>query len=205
MKNILFFFLFYVLINGCSKDSYLDDGGVQTPNTSLSAYDYLAGNAYHYFDTVLLIVDHFNLKDSVNRAGTFFAPTNFSVNRVMTNYKIPTLDSLYKRVTSKFITQFLFSDTSITLTNATSNVKIYKNWADTIAGITELPQTYRSVTTVFTYYTLQYVKINGYPDGSGAPSNDPQDLFFSCQTTDIKTVNGNTLNVLANTAVPSLK
>ena len=67
----------------CKKDSYRTDGGVASANTTLSTYDYLAGNAYHYFDTLLLIVDHFGLKDSVNKAGTFFAPTDYAISALM--------------------------------------------------------------------------------------------------------------------------
>jgi len=56
----------------CKKTSYLTDGGLANAKTSLTTYDYLKQQPYHYFDTTILIIDHFNLKDSVNNSKTFF-------------------------------------------------------------------------------------------------------------------------------------
>jgi hypothetical protein len=189
----------------CKKDDYRTDGGVATNNTTLSTYDYLAANAYKNFDTVLLIVDHFGLKDSVNKAGTFFAPTDYAIKRAMTDNNITTLDDLYKKINSKFVTQYMFSDTAITLNNAGISVKTYESWAGITAGISKIAGSYYVATTSLTYYTLQYVKINGVLDGTpGAPANDQVDAILRCQTSGIKTSSGTNLNVLANTAVVNL-
>lgn len=210
MKRMYKYFLLILAscaaVTACKKDNYLTDGGVHNPVTPYSTYDYLAANQYHYFDTVLKIVDHFNLKDSVNKAGTFFAPTDYAVNRLMTSLEVKELADLYPKVTSKLITQYLFSDATITLDKATTTPAIYTNWADTIAGVKKTAFTYGSVTSTFTYYILQYVKINGYPDGTaGAPANDPTDFLLNCQTTGILTSTGTTLHVLSNAATLSAK
>lgn len=191
---------------GCKKDVYLTDGGIHDANTTLSTYDYLSAHQYHYFDTLLMIVDHFNLKDSVNEAGTFFAPTDFSIHHLMEATATESLDALFTKISSKFITQYLFPEKDITLDDVTESVTTHKNWADTIAGVKKTANIYGSVNTTFTYYILQYVKINGYVDGTaGAPPDDPTDAILNCQTTGIKTSSGGTLHVLANNSSLSLK
>jgi hypothetical protein len=91
----------------------------------------------------------------------------------------------------------MFSN-SITLANTTTSAVAYENWADTIAGIKKTAYSYSAASSTFTYYILQYVRINGYLDGtSGAPLDDPTDLTLNCQTTGIKTssfIFGDTLN-----------
>jgi hypothetical protein len=212
MKNINNFLLITAVAciiaaftTSCKKD-YLTDGGTSKANTSLSTYDYLKANQYHYFDTTLLLIDHFNLKDSVNKAGTFFAFTDFSINNFMINSGYSSLDSLYAHTTSKLITQYMFSDSSITLANATLIPVIHDNWAGETArcAIDKVEGNYGiylvNTNPSFNYYTLQYVKINGVLDGSpNAPADDPIDVAIPCQTTGIKTSTGTTLHVLSNT------
>lgn len=211
MKNINNFLLASAMIciiaafsTSCKKD-YLTDGGASSPNTSLSTYDYLKANKYHYFDTTLLLIDHFNLKDSVNKAGTFFAFTDFSIQSFMISFGYTSLDSLYAHTTSKLITQYMFSDSSITLNNATLVPVIHANWAGDTArcAIDKVQGTYGinlvNTSPSFNYFTLQYIKINGVLDGSpDAPPNDPVDVRIPCQTTGIKTSTGTALNVLSN-------
>lgn len=191
----------------CKKESYLTDGGTANANSSLSTYDYLKGNKYHYFDTVVLLIDHFNLKDSVNKAGTFFAFTDFSVNSMMKTLGVATLDDLYGIISSQLLTQYMFADTSLTLANASTTPVQVTNWAGNAAlsAIDKIQLSYQEYLTssapIFTYYTLQYVQINGVLDNSsGAPANDPVDTYISCQTTGIHTATGTTLHVLANNA-----
>lgn len=213
MKNInklvvmlLMICIIAAFTTSCKKD-YLTDGGVHAEKSTLSTYDYLKVNKYHYFDTTLLIIDHFNLKDSVNQAGTFFAFTDFSVQSLLINFGYANLDSLYAHSTSKLITQYLFSDSSITLRNATLAPVEYPDWAGDTAkcAVKKVAGNYNinlvNTSPSFSYFTLQYIKINGVLDGSpNAPSDDPIDVTFSCQTSDIKTATG-TLQVLSNTAI----
>ncbi|GGB20596.1 hypothetical protein [Puia dinghuensis] len=204
-KNAACVVLLLTILYSCSKSNYLQDGGVANAKSNYTAYDYLSANQYHMFDTVLLIVDHFHLKDSVNLAGTFFAPTDYSVSAIMTALNYQSLDSLYAHITSRFITQFLFTDT-ISLNNASTTAKIYPNWADTIAAVKKTPATEYVAASTITYYVLQYIKINGYLDGSpGAPANDPVDFVENCQTTGIITKTGSKLNVLSNLASIAIK
>lgn len=195
-----------LLTCSCRKDGYLTDGGVHNANTGLSTYDYLAQHSAHYFDTTILIIDHFGLKDSVNKAGTFFAFTDYAINLLMSKEEYTSLEDLYNNTSSRIITQYLFTD-SISLYNTTTNVQEENNWAGELApcAVKKLQGTYTvnltNSSATYTYYYLQYIKINGVLDGSAnAPEDDPTDLALSCQTTGIKTSTGTTLHVLANNA-----
>lgn len=192
----------------CKKDNYLTDGGKAQEKTSLSTYDYLAGHTYHYFDTVILIIDHFNLKDSVNKAGTFFAFTDYSVSTLMNTLQVTSLADLYTRISSKFVTQYMFGDSSLTLANASEAAVQVPNWAKDGSALSAIKKTEGSYginlvnsAPAYSYFTLQYVKINGVLDGTpNAPPGDVPDISIPCQTTGIKTSSGTTLHVLANTA-----
>ena len=191
----------------CKKASYVTDGGLAKAKTSLTTYDYLKQQPYHYFDTTIAIIDHFNLKDSVNKSGTFFAFTDYAINQFMTTNGLSSMEQLYDSISSKFVTQYMFSET-ITLDNATTYAIEHTSWsgnADTCA-IRKLQQSYNINLTnsspAFNYYVLQYIKVNGVLDGSaGAPANDPADLVLPCQTTGIETSSGTTLHVLVNNAI----
>lgn len=196
------------VLASCKKGDYLTDGGVHSAQSSLSTYDYLKNHNYHYFDTTILLIDHFNLKDTVNKAGTFFAFTDFSVQRLMQENGYATLEDLYANTTSKLLTQYLFSDKNITAENVSLNAVLYPNWAGDTAqsAIRKVAGSYpvylTSSTPTFDYFTLSYVKINGVLDGSsGAPPDDPVDLELPCQTTGILMATGTTLHVLSNTAL----
>lgn len=202
--------IFMVLLScllSCKKEAYLTDGGISTAQSSLSTYDYLKGNKYHYFDTVILLIDHFNLKDSVNKSGTFFAFTDFAVNRLMKTLNASSLEEFYTNVSSGLLTQYMFKDSTLTLNNATTTPVQVPDWAGNaaLAAFAKEQFSYTVYLTnsapAFTYYTLAYIQVNGALDGSsGAPANDPPDLVIPCQTSGIKTATGTTLHVLINTA-----
>jgi hypothetical protein len=203
--------LFILLIStllSCKKNNYLVDGGTVSANTSLSTYDYLKANKYHYFDSTLLLIDHFNLKDSINKAGTFFAFTDFAINLFMRNRGYTSMEQLYDSVSSKFLTQYMFGDSTLSLAHASTVSVQHANWANdtsAISAIIKVPQSYTVYLTntnpTFNYYVLQYVKVNGALDGSpGAPAGDKTDTYLSCQTTGIRTSTGTTLHVLVNNA-----
>ena len=207
VKNIIPVAIVLIVMSAsCKKAAYLTDGGVSNAKSSLSTYDYLKGHQYHYFDTVILMIDHFGLKDSVNKAGTFFAFTDFAVNSLMKNLGVSSLDGLYAKVSSKLLTQYMFTD-KLTLDKAGTVAVQVQNWAGSAApaayGKNQFAYTVylTNSSPVFTYYTLTYVKINGVLDGSNnAPPSDPPDLVISCQTTGIQTSTGTTLHVLINNA-----
>ncbi|SEA46267.1 Fasciclin domain-containing protein [Arachidicoccus rhizosphaerae] len=189
----------------CKKDTYITDGGLAEANSPLSTYDYLAANQYHYFDTLIQIIDHLGLKDSVNQAGTFFAPTDFAINRVMQANNMASLDDLYSKITSKFLTQYMSSDNNLTLDNASTSVTTFSNWAGSTAGFSKVAGSYYVANSTLTYYTLEYIKINGALDGSSAAEQDDEaDAVLTCQTTGIKTASGTNLNVLANSVALDL-
>lgn len=200
--------LLAIVFFACKKDNYLTDGGTHNAYTDLSTYDYLKGHSAHYFDTVILLIDHYHLKDSVNKAGAFFAFTDFSVNSLMKTLQLTTLEQLYSAVTSKLLTQYMFADSSINLANAGVTAQLHTNWAGSaaVSAVEKKPYTYYIYLTnsapAYNYYALVYVKVNGVLDGSpGAPAGDLTDTELPCQTEGIKTSTGTTLHVLANNAV----
>ena len=207
--NLVYITVLTLSVLSCKKDNYLTDGGKAKELSPLSNYDYLKNHTYHYFDTTILIIDHFNLKDSVNRAGTFFAFTDYSVTTLMNTLGVTSLNDLYKQVSSKLVTQYLFTDAGITLDNASENAKQYTNWAgdaNALSAVKKVENSYgiylANTAPSYSYYTLQYVKINGVLDGApNMPPGDVVDVSIPCQTTGIKTSNGaTTLHVLVNTA-----
>ncbi|HEU4904422.1 MAG TPA: hypothetical protein VFT06_16565 [Flavisolibacter sp.] len=196
------------LATSCKKGDYLTDGGLHNAQSTLSTYDYLKGHTYHYFDTTILLIDHFNLKDSVNKAGTFFAFTDFSVKRLMDDNGYTSLDDLYANSSSKLVTQYLFGDKNITVDKTSLNAVSAVNWAGVSApsAVRKLEDQYNIYLTSsapgFQYFTLAYIKVNGVLDDSpGAPANDPVDVTLPCQTTGILTASGTTLHVLTNAAI----
>jgi len=215
MKNIIkklpaagIFLSMLVGAIACKKSNYLTDGGTHDPHTTLSTYDYLKANAYHEFDSTIMLIDHFSLKDSVNKAGTFFAFTDYAINLFMINNNLTSMQMLFDSTSSRFLTQYMFGSKDIALGNVTNSTVEYPNWAsDTVlSGVRKVEQSYLVFLTnsapSYNYNVLQYVRINGVIDDSpGAPANDPVDTYLSCQTTGILTSTGTTLHVLMNNAL----
>jgi len=197
----------------CKKQDYLTDTGVHNPITPLNNCDYLQQNQFRQFDTLLLIIDRFpSLRDEVNTAGTFFAPTDYSILREINRRLILkqqvdplatfTLDSLVNRMTVDSMRQYLFTQT-ITLDNAPEfQAQPYTSKGGTSQGVLKVLQTggpYLDRTTAPTYL-LYFVKVRGALDIPGViPPANENDINVLCQTTGIRTSNGaTTLHVLNN-------
>lgn len=114
MKNTIFYIGLISLVSlfGCKKDGIID-GGISDPHVNMTTYDFLKSHPQHLFDTTLMIIDKAGLKDKVNSAGTFFAPTNYSIRNFLLlkqnewrkkderlNFN---LDSLFKHYTPKML------------------------------------------------------------------------------------------------------
>src|SRR4029078_186172 len=120
---LLLCFGFMLFLLSCKQKDYLIDDGVHEAKTPLNTYDYLKSNQYHLFDTFLLVIDKFNLKNELLNAKTVFAVTDYSIGRFMSlrqadlrainENKVYTLDSLYKEITADSVRQY-FLDEKIT-------------------------------------------------------------------------------------------
>ncbi len=188
----------------CSKEDYLTDTGLHQAQTPLDAYDYLAAHPYHYFDTLLTIIDHYNLKEEVNSAGTFFAPTDRSVNlfirqkqtalRLEDEDAVYTLESLFEDLPADSVKQYLFNE-KMTLDQLSTTETTYNTLGTTAVKIQKVLQTDAAYYTWSTtpVYFLYYIK----DVGAATPTR------VQCQTTGILTKNGTgtILHVLANTHV----
>ncbi len=202
------------LVVGCKKSEYLTDGGVHNAITPLSNYDYLKQHSWNSFDSLVAIIDHFSLKEEVNQAGTFFAPTDYSIARFL-KFKTDSvqlinennkygLDDLYKQLTADSIRQYLFTD-KYGLENTPEAIKQVVSLAKTSCTVQKILQTdgtfYQWGSTPV--YSLYYTKVRGTLDDPNAaidPTDPNRDTRVMCQTTGILTNNGATfLHVLANT------
>jgi hypothetical protein len=201
-------------IASCKKKDYLTDTGVHNPVTPLNNIDYLAQNQFKQFDTLIQIINRFDgLKEEVNSAGTFFAPTDYSILAVINNRArlrqqldptaTYTLDSLVKYMTIDSVRQYLFKET-ITLDNAPEfQAQAFTSKGGTSQAVLKVLQTggpYTDRTTAPTYL-LFFVKVRGALDAPGVtPPLNENDINVLCQTSGIKTSNGaTTLHVLSNT------
>ena len=215
-RTIYYFFTLMAAVitmaTACKK-TYITEDGIHSAKTSLSTIDYLKNHPYHIFDTLTTIIKHYNMEDEVNKAGTFFAVTDYSINRYLAlqtrrvqlideNNKF-TMDSLYARLTPDSLRQYLFTK-KIKITDFTDDlIHINTNLANISCGIQRIKSTDPSYYTYSSapVYFLYYVKIRGGIDVPGqlpTPAN-PADVTVACQTEGIETSSGGILHVLSNT------
>ncbi|MRX77932.1 hypothetical protein GJU39_17775 [Pedobacter petrophilus] len=215
MKNKLLYFIIVGLglayFTSCKKSEYLTDGGLSEAKTPLTTYDYLKQHKYHLFDTLIMVIDHYNMKNEVNGAATFFAPTNYSINnyirvkrdsvrKIDENNKY-TLEDMYKNITADSLRLYI-SKSRIELTSAPLQPLIVANAANTQTAIQRVlqPKPAESWSSAPIYY-LFYIKVRGGLDPPNATPepNDPNiDLRAQCQTTGIEPSSGGMLHVLNN-------
>lgn len=80
--TISFILILIILISSCKKNDYRVGGNLHNPVINMTTYDYLKSNRFGLFDTLLMLVDKAGIKDKINESGsTFFAPTDYSINR----------------------------------------------------------------------------------------------------------------------------
>lgn len=207
---ILFAAVTFLLATSCKKAAYLTDDGIHNPKSSLSTYEYLRQHSWQSFDTLIMIIDHYNMKDEVNSAGTFFASTNYSIKQYM-DFRLSekkltndtakyTLDSLYKDISADSLRQYLFT-AKITLAGAPIQPAPYTSFAKNtnFAVFKQLQSTstYTQYTTGQTYL-LYLVKVRGQLDVQGiTPPLNEIDINVLCQTTGIESASGGILHVLS--------
>lgn len=207
-------FLLLTIAASCKKAAYLTDGGVHDPRTPLSTYDYLAQHPWKIFDTLVIVLDHYGLKDKVNTANTFFAPTDYSIARYMTARlaekqavnaaAVYTLDSLYKDIRADSLQQYLFTDKILLAEAQELQPRLHTSQTETgiKMGVMKEGQTggvYTERSNAPTYL-LYLVKVRGDIDVPGqVPPANESDIRVLCQTTGILPQNGQkVLHVLSN-------
>lgn len=216
MKNKLIFFisigLGLIYFTSCKKSSYLTDGGLHNAKTSLTTYEYLKQHKYHLFDTLVMVIDHYDMKDEINNAPTFFAPTNYSirrylkikidsVQRINENNKY-TLNDMYNEINIDSIRRYIVK-TRVELTATPAAPTLVANATNITTAVQSIlqPKPDPSWSSAPIYY-LYYIRVRGSldPVGSTPVPNDPNsDLKAQCQTTGIEPSSGGMLHVLSNT------
>lgn len=193
----------------CKKEGKVTGGSITDAHVNLTTYDYLKTNAI--FDTLVLLIDKAGLRDTVNSAITFFAPTDYSIRELLrkrsdtlkVHYNdeslLYTIDSFNVSELRDSLRAYMFKS-SITRDILTLNDNLYSNLAGEPFNV-RLSETtdYTSdfINTRPKYMFLAKV-INGLDpvDNSDVPEED-RDKRELLQTTGILTTTG-VLHVLNN-------
>lgn len=193
----------FVIGVSCTKKDYLTDSGVHSAVTPLNNYDYLKQNSWKLFDTLILVIDRFNLKEEFNNSTTVFAPTDYSIAKFMTdrlNEKLATsskaeytLDSLFKYATVDSIRQYMFKE-KLTLAELQEDQTLeLRSIGGTTMGVFKELQRANQYTTQSNNPThlLYLVRVRGALDIPGVvPPVGEADTRVLCQTTGILTSGG---------------
>ncbi|WP_312791649.1 DUF4859 domain-containing protein [Sphingobacterium sp.] len=218
MKTLYRFALllaFGLTVVGCKKAAYLTDDGLHTAEVNLSTYDYLAAHPNGMFDTLLMVIDHFKLKEEMNKAKTFWAPSDYSVNRYY-KQKADSVKYVDENAQYSFeqflddipidsVRAYMYNDAAYNLETATTAYKTINNAANLSGFVYHMQRQPKAAWSSQPVYYLYYVKVRGEadqisPDGIVTVKEEDQaDMRVYCQTTGIKTASGTLLNVLANT------
>lgn len=215
MKTIYISLLAVLLgFSACKKAAYLTDDGLHQAEVNQTTYDYLASHPNHMFDTLLLIIDHFGLKEEVNNAKTFWVPSDYSIANYYDLKRALKLEQdenatyafadFLEDINVDSVRMYLYADGQHSLNNAKTDYTAMDNGTeiDGFAYNKQLqPQGQWSYQDV---YFLYYIKVRGEPDATAPDGsvrvdrNDLADMRVLCQTTGIKTASGTVLNVLDN-------
>lgn len=201
-------------LTSCSKQDYLVDGGLHDTRVDLSTYDYLAQHPQGLFDTLIHIIDHFGLEGEINNAGTFFAPTNYSIRRyyqskwdelrAIDENATFSLEQMVETIHVDSVRAYIYTAGRYDLSTAGTAYTDITNAGD-LPGFVYHRQLQPAGQWSFQpIYYLFYVKIRGEVDQVGddgtvtTPEGDFADLRIRCQTQGIETATGTIINVLAN-------
>ncbi len=208
MKYIILLLLTGMFIS-CTNDDYLTDGGKANPYVNMTTYDYLKSNPL--FDTLVMAIDIAGLREEVNAAGTFYAPTNFSLNEYIRDElalrkkldadAVYTFDSI---PVTEFdsIRMYLFAET-ITRDSLTQEGRIYTSLAGTDFKLSKEPQdAYQNDLVIKPEYLFFIKKIGSHFDSYEDTVNDQvaskeRDERIRVQTSGIMTTTG-VIHVLQN-------
>ncbi|MBC7744909.1 MAG: hypothetical protein H7096_07375 [Flavobacterium sp.] len=200
--NVLF--LGIVMLIACKKASYLTDKGIHDAKTPLTTYDYLKQHQYHLFDSLILIIDHYNLKEEMNSAGTVFASTDYSIARYIDAKRLRgnfTMDSLYKYVKADTVRQYFFSDKIKRSNLIDESPRIYTNQGGVVTAVQKQLSDSQADNqwSGAPVYNMWFIKVLDGLDQNATTPLGRSDSRIRCQTADIETSSGGILNVLANT------
>lgn len=205
----LILLLFTGLIISCTNDDYLTDGGKANPYVNMTTYDYLKSNPL--FDTLVMAIDIAGLQDEVNAAGTFYAPTNFSINEYIQDElalrkrldadAVYTFDSI---PVTEFdsIRMYLFAET-ITRDSLVKEGRVYTSMAGIEFKLSKEPQdAYQDDLVIKPEYLFFIKKIGSYFDSYEDTVNDnvstkEKDERIRVQTSGIISTTG-VIHVLQN-------
>jgi len=208
-----------IFFTSCDKNDYLIGGELHNPVVNMTTYDYMKSNRFGLFDTLLLLVDKAGIKDKINQNGTFFAPTNYAINKYLNRrsliyqridpYYVWTIDSLIKYELPNFVDSmdiYFLKDVVLPNSELIAKGTIFKNLKneDVVVSYEETSNPllgfsdYSSIKPRIVYFTRLYQSL---------PTDfKVQEIFFPVgertlvQTSNIQTTNG-VLHVLGNSHI----
>lgn len=112
------FFASILLVFGCNKDKYYVDGGLSNPNYPGNMLQYLQAKKF-YFDTLARVIKIAGLEQNFQHDDmTFFAPTNHSIERILSNTNkvlyqagkdtVVSLDEISPEIWRKYLMRYMF-------------------------------------------------------------------------------------------------
>ena len=208
---IYLFAIVCILVASCKKDKHLTGGSTHNPKVNLSTYDYLKTNPL--FDTLVQLIDRAGLKEEVNSAVTFFAPTDYSIRdlilRRTDTIQIRNNDESLKYTIDSFavaelkdsLRAYLFNG-AIERANLSTSDKVFKNKVNEEFSIKLVESdSYTGVVSTAPLYVYLIRIKNGLDpqDNSSVPLAD-RDNRQLIQTSGIITTTG-VLHVINNSHV----
>ncbi len=207
-------------LSSCKKSAIID-GGVSNPRVNMTTYDYLKSNSWHLFDTTLILIDKAGMKDIINGDVTFFAPTNYSINKYIATRRDAarkisekldyTLDSLLKEFTPQMLrdsmSRYCFKGkvTRDQMTEVGKSFESLTPGAPLNLYLTKYTFTKDGLMTTIAYL-VSARRVIGDPDvwvdGKLEDPNDDDDADIAsvCQTSGVLTTNG-VVHVMANSHI----
>lgn len=197
-NNIIVIIILFFSIIGCSKDSYLTDEGIHNPNITVSKVEYLEANNWKLFDTIVLLIDHYDMRAEVNSAPTFFAVTDFAFGQNTS------LENIFETYSADDIRAYIFNKkiTLKELENRGQPEQVTSVSGDLFQAFIRTNNDYyvgvrwSSVEPHFLYIS----KINGEIDSGDISQipNEERDIDVRMQTQGIIDPEGNMLHVMSN-------
>ncbi|MFT4204664.1 MAG: hypothetical protein QM610_12235 [Chitinophagaceae bacterium] len=195
-----------LLVTGCTKDGYKNDGGVSQAEVNMTTYDYLKSNSQ--FSQLVYLIDKAGLQDKFNGNVTLFAVNNYGVNDWVSAKKEEkvlaendenitfTIDSIPVSVYKDSLLMYLFNG-KITRDSMTTSGKLYNSLMGTITNVQFLIKLRRSYDYSGYLDYVDYVtftKVVGtrddLEDDATVIPEAQKDVAVDVQTSGIITTNG---------------
>ncbi|MCK0158380.1 fasciclin domain-containing protein [Cellulophaga sp. F20128] len=207
-KYILLIVVVTAIFIGCEKQDYLIDGGVhETGVVDMTTYEYLQTNAV--FDTLLLLIDKAELKETINGDVTFFPPTDFSIKNYITKkygdtiaqnaFVEWTMDDIPVQTLRDSLQMYIIPN-KVNRDDLTEENQVFQTLLGNQVGVALIPvdDVYAGIVSTWPEYVfLTHIRGAGLDTPGTVPPEEEIDIRNVCQTSGIETNTG-VIHVLEN-------